>query len=373
MRRMMRQLRWRLAFGPMLVVVVGVGMMFLMTALIVRQASALVLPELAALLASETPAAALAPTANRLLLSFRQAMTLSVALAATAALAAGLVMTYFLSRDILRPLQAIAHSSQRIAAGRYDERIPTPGSEELALVADHFNQMAEALAQVEQQRVALMGDVTHELRTPLAGLEGYLEGLMDGVFTADEETVVAMQHEVRRLRRLVEDIQALSRAEAGAIALHLQVFDLLEVARQATARLIPQAEAQGLQLHLPTAPRPVMVHADPDRTAQIVINLIGNAIQYTPAGGRIWVKVAAHPQAALVYVEDTGVGLAPETLPYIFERFYRVDPSRARHSGGSGIGLTIARHLAWAMGGELSAASPGLGQGSAFTLTLPLA
>ncbi len=373
MRRMMRQLRWRLAFGPMLVVVVGVGMMFLMTALIVGQASAVVLPELAGLLMSETPAVALETTANRLLLNFREAMTLSVALAAIAALAAGLVMTYFLSRDILRPLQAIAHSSQRIAAGRYDERIPEPGSEELALVADHFNQMAEALAQVEQQRVALMGDVTHELRTPLAGLEGYLEGLMDGVFTADEETVVAMQHEVRRLRRLVEDIQALSRAEAGAVALHLQVFDLLETTRQATTRLIPQAEAQGLHIAPPLPALPVLVHADPDRTSQIVINLIGNAIQYTPAGGHIQVQVTMRAQEAVVQVADTGIGLDPETLPYIFERFYRVDPSRSRHSGGSGVGLTISRHLAWAMGGELTVASPGLGQGSVFTLTLPLA
>jgi histidine kinase len=233
--------------------------------------------------------------------------------------------------------------------------------------------MAAALEQVEQQRVALIGNVAHELRTPLAGLEGYLEGMLDGVLPSDQETISAMQHEVRRLRRLVDDLQQLSRVEAGQVALHMETFDLAVVVRRVVAQLHPQLISQCLQVAGDDPDVPMAVHADPDRSAQILVNLVGNAIRYTPDGGCITVRLGRDERAAWVAVEDTGVGIPAEALPYLFERFYRVDPSRSRASGGSGIGLTIARHLAWAMGGDITASSPGLGQGSTFTLSLPLA
>jgi histidine kinase len=344
-----RQLRWRIVAAQLLVVVVGV----------------------VALIATADRLAARA-VAVELVPAFRAAVGQALAVAAVAAMLAGLGASLLLMREILRPLRRLARGAQRIAAGHYDERVVVPTSDELADVATSFNQMAAALETVEQQRVALIGDVAHELRTPLAGLEGYLEGLLDGVLPSDPETISAMQHEVRRLRRLVGDLQQLSRVEAGQTALRIEQVDLLALARRVVAQLRPQLLGQRLEVVAETGDQPLLVWADPDRTAQIVINLIGNAIRYTPEDGRITVRLAAAGGRAQVAVEDTGIGIPPEALPYLFERFYRVDPSRSRSSGGSGIGLTIARHMAWAMGGELTAASAGLGQGSTFTLSLPL-
>jgi histidine kinase len=279
----------------------------------------------------------------------------------------------FLAREILRPLQDIATSSRRIANGHYRERVAVPGSTELADVATNFNQMAEALQQVEQQRITLISNVSHELRTPLTGISGYLEGLMDGLFTNERETFAQMDQEVRRLRRLVDDLQALSRVEAGQISLHMDVVDLVPIVERTVTQLKSQAVGQGQSLTLDREQAELFVCADPDRAAQVIHNLVGNAIRYTPDGGTINVKVYTEGSMALVEVSDTGIGIPTEALPYIFERFYRVDRSRARKSGGSGIGLTISRHLAWAMGGDITAASAGPDQGSTFLFTLSLA
>jgi histidine kinase len=203
-------------------------------------------------------------------------------------------------------------------------------------------------------------------------LEGYLEGLLDGVLPSDPETIGVMQHEVRRLRRLVDDLQQLSRVEAGQVALRIETFDLLPMVQRVITQLRPQLMAQSLEMIVDVPGQELWVRADPDRTAQILVNLIGNAIRYTPDDGSIRVRIRQTGNQASIIIEDTGIGIPAAALPYLFERFYRVDPSRSRVSGGSGIGLTIARHLAWAMGGEITATSPGLGQGSTFMLLLPL-
>ncbi len=184
--------------------------------------------------------------------------------------------------------------------------------------------------------------------------------------------LAAMQHEVRRLRRLVDDLQQLLRVEAGQVALHIEMFDLIPLVRRIITQLCPQLTAQSLAAIIEVPGQKLWVRADADRTAQILVNLIGNAFRYTPDDGDITVRIRRDADQAIIVVEDTGVGIPATTLPYLFERFYRVDPSRSRASGGSGIGLTIARHLAWAMGGEMTAASAGVGQGSTFTLSLPL-
>lgn len=302
---------------------------------------------------------------------FRAAVFQALVAAALAATVVGVGASVLLAREILRPLSDLARSSRRIADGHYDERVVVPSADELAEVAHNFNAMAEALAQVEQQRVALIGNVAHELRTPLAGLEGYLEGMLDGVLPSDPETIGAMQHEVRRLRRLVDDLQQLSRVEAGQVQLQTERFDLLPVVQRVVAQLRPQLLGQRLDVENDIGRPPLMVRADPDRTAQILINLVGNAIRYTSEDGAITVRLSRGSGQVSVAVEDTGAGIPAEALPYVFERFYRVDHSRSRSSGGSGIGLTIARHLAWAMGGDITAESAGPGQGSTFTLTLP--
>jgi histidine kinase len=360
-----RQLRWRIIAAHMAVVLVGVTMLTLTVELIISRV-------------------AIDHVTVEWVEMFRTAVMRSLLVAALAAATMGLVASFWLARQILRPLNEIARSSRRIAGGRYDERVAVPASDELAQVAGHFNLMAEALAQVEQQRVTLIGNVAHELRTPLSGLAGYLEGVMDGLLPADPETFAVMYQEVRRLRRLVNELQALSRVEAGQMELELQTFDLQAVVQQAVGQMRPQAEERRLQLEAGfaagTEPT-LLVYADPDRTAQVLLNLLSNAVRYTPEGGRVTVHAGPAPAApgeraarfAAVSVLDDGIGIPAESLPYLFERFYRVDPSRSRHSGGSGIGLAIARHLVWAMGGELTAHSDGPDQGSTFTFTLPLA
>jgi histidine kinase len=233
--------------------------------------------------------------------------------------------------------------------------------------------MAAALARVEQTRVSLIGDISHELRTPLTGLAGYLEGMMDGLFPADEETMALMSREVRRMRRLVDDLQTLSKVEAGQIALNLDSFDLRETVRQVVVQLQPQWYAQAVDVDVELPSSAVLVYADSDRVTQILLNLVGNALAYTPEGEQIFLSVAFEDRYVRTVVQDSGIGIDPEQLPYLFERFFRADRSRARSSGGSGIGLTISRHLVWAMGGELTAASEGSGKGSTFSFTLPLA
>ncbi|MGQ9874072.1 MAG: sensor histidine kinase [Chloroflexus sp.] len=348
--RFWRQLRWQMIGAQMLVVVVGVVTLNLTANILIEQSIA---PDQVA--------------------AVRTAVMQALTIAAVAATIAGLTTSILLVQVILRSLRSIARSSRRIAAGRYDERVTVPASDELRAVAESFNQMAEALEQIEQRRITMIGNVAHELRTPLAGIEGYLEGLIDGVLPNTANTFLDMKQEVRRLRRLVDDLQTLSRVEAGQIALHFTTFDINDVIRRVVTQIQPQVLDSCLQVQFAPDRQPILVQADPDRVAQILLNLLGNAVRYTPEGGCITVRSELNNDNVQVIVEDTGIGISAEHLPFIFERFYRADPSRARTSGGSGIGLTITRHLAWAMGGDISAASAGIGKGSTFTLTLPRA
>jgi histidine kinase len=366
----------------MAVVLVGVTTLILAVEIIISQIGPVDIQPSLLILAEAGEEAAVERVKLELVETFRSTVMRALLVAGLGAALMGLLASFWLAWQILRPLNQIAHSSQRIAEGRYDERIPTSSSNELAQVAAHFNQMAAALQEMEAQRVALIGNVAHELRTPLTGLAGYLEGVMDGVLPNDPETFAVMYQETRRMRRLVDDLQALSRVEAGRIDLHLEATPLLPLLERVATQVRPQAEINSLTLEMDfgQAPPNLQAQVDPDRTAQIVLNLLSNAIRYTPPGGRIEVRagvVVADETAVpepLAYIEiiDSGVGIVAQDLPYLFERFYRVDQSRSRHSGGSGIGLTIARHLAWAMGGELTAHSDGLGKGSRFRLTLPL-
>lgn len=370
-----RQLRWKIIAGHMLVVIVGVLTLSLVSETIrLRTMPTVLEPYLEVLAQAESPAEIERTIASLVETFYRDAVFRSLLIAALSAIVTGLLTSLFLAREILRPLWQLVDSSQRIASGRYSERVTVPASTELALVATNFNQMAQSLEHVEQQRVALINNVAHELRTPLTGLEGYLEGLLDGLFSSDPETFAQMAQEVRRLHRLVDDLQALSLVEAGQFSLRLETFDLIPVVTRVVAQLKPQAMAQCLEIVTEYHPLlEIPVYADPDRTAQVVINLVGNAIRYTPDGGYITIRVGVNNGLAGVEVQDNGIGIPAEAMPYIFERFYRVDRSRSRASGGSGIGLTIARHLAWAMGGDLTVTSPGLGHGSTFTFTLPSA
>ncbi len=368
-----RRLRWRLIGSQFVVAFVGVAVMMVATRIIIlRSAPNIIFPYLTALV--ENPQL-LAETEGHLIISFRNAVLASVAVAAVAAIGAGVFSSYVIWRTIIAPLRQLAINSRRIADGRYNERVSVPKNtgEAMAQLVVNFNEMADALEDVEQQRIALLNNISHELRTPLTGLKGYIEGLQDGLFPADGETYGLMVHEVARLHRLVEDIQKLSRVEAGQVSLDLITFSIGEVVMRVAAQMQPQAQLKAIRLETIPTDTDIMVNADSDRTAQVIINLVSNALRYTPENGRISIDVQQDNQFAIIAVHDDGVGIPADAIPYIFERFYRVDQSRARKSGGSGIGLTISRHLVWAMGGEISVASEGLNQGSTFTFTLPLA
>ncbi|MEW5873337.1 MAG: ATP-binding protein [Chloroflexota bacterium] len=311
--------------------------------------------------------------------SFRSGVNEALALAAVAAVLAALAASLLVSRQVTAPIQSLKKVSQRIAEGHYEQRVCTPDGppadyDELAQLAQAFNQMAARLEQIEDMRRQLIGDVSHELRTPLTAIKGSLEGLIDGVLPPDPETFQQIHGEAQRMQRLVEDLQELSRVEAGAYELQRQPLSISSLAQTAVQRLERSFTEKGvsLQTDLPANLPPVT--SDAGRLEQVLLNLLGNALQYTPAGGRVNLRASLKGAEVQVAVEDTGVGIPAEHLPHLFTRFYRVDPSRSRASGGgSGIGLTIARHLVEAHGGRIWAHSPGAGQGSTFTFTLPSA
>ena len=233
--------------------------------------------------------------------------------------------------------------------------------------------MAENLERTESLRRQLIGDVSHELRTPLTAIKGSLEALIDGVLPAEPETFEQIYQEADRLQRLVNDLQELSRVEAGALKLDLQPLLLADLLKTATIHLDRQYSEKGVKLEVNLPDDLPEVLADADRLSQVLFNLIGNALQYTPVGGQVTVAARRLGDEVQVSVKDTGIGIAAEQLPYVFDRFYRADRSRSRVSGGSGIGLTIARHLVDIHHGRIWVESPGEGKGSTFTFTLPVA
>jgi histidine kinase len=305
--------------------------------------------------------------------NFHAAVNEILTVAAVAAFMAAVVVSFFIARRIVDPVRALMYASERIAAGDYRQRVHVPGQDELSALASCFNAMAEMLEQTEQRRMELIGDVAHELRTPLSSIKGVMEGLVDGVLPAEAATFLNVQREVARLQRLVHDLEELSRAEAGQVPLDPRPTAPTDLIHAAADRLRPQFEDKGVSLTLELSPSLPQVEADASRVIQVLLNLLGNALQYTPSGGQVAVRAWIEDHELLISVKDSGVGIPSEHLPHVFERFYRVDKSRSRAGGGSGIGLTIAKHLVKAHGGRVWAASPGPDKGSTFTFTLPLA
>ena len=288
-------------------------------------------------------------------------------------LAVAIAVSLFTSRRIVEPIRAMMRASREIAAGRFDRRVIAPGEDELGELARSFNRMAEELEQTERRRLNLIADVAHELRTPLTNIRTMLDALSDGVLPADASAYGAMSKEMHRLQRLVHDLQELSRAESGQIPIHPAPVHPGELVSGVVDRLALQFSDKDVILRTTLSPGLPEVRADAARIIQVLVNILGNALQYTPEGGEVQLTVERRGDEVQFLVQDTGRGIPPADLPHIFERFYRVDKSRARASGGSGIGLTISKHIVEAHGGRIWAASEGPGQGSAFGFTLPVA
>ncbi len=304
---------------------------------------------------------------------FRNVFQEALLISGFATFVTAVLASLFVARRIVDPVQAISTTSRRLAQGFYRERTSINSDDELADLSRSVNQLAAALEQSEQRRMTLLADVTHELRTPLSTIEGYVEGMLDGVVPANQQNLSLIRRESARLQRLIEDLELLSRVEAGSISVESQCLDLAEVLNSLLYQFQPQFEMDGSTLELSLPAELPEVWADPDRLNQVLVNLLANAYRYTPAGGRVRVDVHCEDEMVRIAVIDNGIGIDPVHLPHLFERFYRVDKSRARKSGGSGIGLTISRHLVFAMGGEIWAESAGTGSGATFFVTLPLA
>jgi signal transduction histidine kinase len=289
-------------------------------------------------------------------------------LSALAAVALSLVLSLALSRRILGPVEAITAAARRMEAGDLAQRVRVTSSDEIGDLARAFNAMADAVARSESLRRALVTDVAHELRTPLTNLRCQIEAVQDGLQEADAATLRSLHEETLLLARLVGDLQDLALAESGQLPLHPAPVRLADAVDAALAAIRPIAAARGIVLQV-DVPAPLCVDADRERLAQVLSNLLANALTHTPEGGTIRVSGRASAGQAVVEVADSGEGIAPEHLPHVFDRFYRCDPSRARTTGGAGLGLAVVRQLVEAHGGQVSVASEP-GAGARFTFTL---
>ncbi len=300
------------------------------------------------------------------------AVSLGVALAI--AVACAFVVTWYVSRRLERPVVAMTRAAGELAQGSYGVRVPPTGAgPELDTLAESFNLMAERLERVEDTRRRLLSDLAHEMRTPLATLGVYVEGIEEGVASWDEETSRVIRAQLARLTRLAEDLEDVSRAEEGRIALELEDQSVRELLASASESVRAAYALKGVRLAVEPGPPDCRSRVDRQRMGQVLGNLLSNALRHTPAGGVVTVTARCERDRAVIDVADTGEGLTAEQLGHVFERFYRGDTARDRDHGGSGIGLTISKALVEAHGGRITARSEGLGRGATFSVELPAA
>jgi signal transduction histidine kinase len=287
---------------------------------------------------------------------YDDSVTRVVIAATVVAVTASVGLAVVLARMLAKPLAEIGAAARRIADGDYAARVPREGPEEVASLADSFNQMAATLERQEEMRRDFIANAAHELRTPLTNLQGYLEALRDGVISADRATYESLYEEADRLVRLSRSLDALAEGDAGTSPAQLVELDVAVAIRSAVDLAAPSAERAGLRVDA-EVPAALPARADPDRLAQVLANLLTNAVHYTPPGGAITVNAERRPNDVLVSVSNTGDGIPAEDLDRVFERFYRVEKSRDRARGGAGIGLAIVKQLVESFGGRVGAES----------------
>ncbi|WP_241990337.1 MULTISPECIES: HAMP domain-containing sensor histidine kinase [Cryobacterium] len=284
-------------------------------------------------------------------------------------------MSLFLSRRITRSLAPVTEAAGRVADGDYTARIPAVGlGSEFDDLTSAFNSMATDLGRIEATRTRMLGDLAHEMRTPITTIGAYLEAIADGVQEADPATLTMLGDQVTRLARLSQDVAIVTTAEEGRLTMHRRRLLVSQVVADAVAQATAQYAAQNVTLTVTMsgAARGAAVDGDSDRIGQVLTNLLDNAVRHTPSGGEVVISAAVVGGRAVVAVSDEGDGIPADHILHVFERFYRVDASRDRAHGGSGVGLAIAKSITEAHGGSVRADSAGVGRGATFTVELPL-
>ena len=292
-------------------------------------------------------------------------------LAATAgATVVALLLGVLLARSLTRPLRELTDATRAVAEGNLELQVPVRSRDELGALAESFNRMSAQLGRSRDLRQQMTADIAHDLRTPLSIILGHTEALSEGVLPPTSEALGIVHDEAKRLDRLVEDLRTLSLSEAGELALARRPVSPQLLLQRVAAAHAPQAELRQTSLHTEVDPDVPDVDVDPDRMAQVLDNLVDNALQYTPANGHVSLIAARGPDGVQITVQDTGPGIPAKDLPHVFDRFYRGDKSRHRQKGGSGLGLAIARSLVEAHGGRIWAESTP-GEGATFVIQLP--
>ena len=315
-----------------------------------------------------------APALNDREAQFVASTNRALALAAFGAAVIALLLGAFLAGNLTRPVRDLTKAIQAMSRGELKQQVPVRSADELGALTQAFNQMSADLARSNELRRQMTADIAHDLRTPLTVITGYIEALRDGVLKPTPARFEAMHNEAQQLKRLVEDLRTLSLADAGELPLQRQPMAPRALLERLAVAYAPQAAARKIALEVAAEPGLPELHVDPERMAQVLGNLISNALRYTPDGGRIVLaaQAAERGDALVLAVQDNGAGMPADVLPHIFDRFYRGDPSRGQQEVESGLGLAIAKSIVEAHGGNITASSAGAGQGSTFAIRLPL-
>ena len=282
----------------------------------------------------------------------------------------GIILALLFSRNILKPIRELTRATKKMQQGELDQRVETTSGGEIGKLGESFNELARRLKEQKTLREEMVSDVAHELRNPLSNIQGYLEGLKEGMIEPTKQVFESLHQQSLVLNRLVNDLRDVNRAKAGKLNLDKKQVVLEDIISREAKALKTKAEEENVQLSKDLE-EPNLLEADPERISQVVRNLIDNAITHTPEGGEIKVETSTDSGEAVTTVSDDGSGIPEEDLPYIFDRFYRVDKSRSRGTGGTGLGLTIAKEIVESHGGTITAKSKE-GDGSTFRFTLPL-
>lgn len=309
--------------------------------------------------------------------SFRHAVYDSLLFALPVSIVFAILVSVFFSREFVRPIKKLSEKSYKISEGKYDQRVALPKDlsmdemDELRQLAINFNHMASQLEMTENLRRQLIGDVSHELRTPISLIKASMEGLIDGVVTPSEEVFYQVQVEADRLTKLINDLQELNIIESGAYTLKKVEFDLNQVISQVIQNLSPQYNTKNISIIDHTKDEVFKTQIDIDRIKQVLTNILANAFQYSEINGKVEITCLRKDGFLEISIMDHGRGISREDLPHIFTRFFRADKSRSRKSGGTGIGLTVAKQLVEAHGGNVRVKSEGIGKGTTITFTIP--